>query len=58
MGQRDPVITQFGKPTIETYSFAAEALQDVSTELGVELRVESSDGAERPRRSWSNVYVR
>ena len=57
MGQRDPLITQFGKPTNETYGFAAEMLQEVSRELGVKLRVGSSDGVDRVGRSSSNMYV-
>lgn len=58
MGQRDPEIIQFGKPTSETYSFAAEMLQGVSNELGVELRVGSSGDVGRLGRSSSNMYVR
>jgi hypothetical protein len=57
MGQRDPVITQFGKPTNETYAFATDMLRGVSHELGVDLRVRSSDDVERNGRSSSNMYV-
>lgn len=57
MDQSDPVITQFGKPTKETYSFAADALREISHELGVELTVGSSDDVGRFGRSSSNVYV-
>ena len=58
MGRRDPAITQFGKPTNETYKFAAEMLREVSSELGVELRVGSSDDIGRLGRSSSNMYAR
>ena len=57
MNQKDPVITQLGKPTKETYQFAAEALQEVSSELDIELRVGSSSDVERLGRSSSNMYV-
>jgi len=56
--QKDPVITQFGKPTKETYRFAAEMLQEVSNEFDVELRVGSSDDIENFGRSSSNMYAR
>jgi len=58
MNQKDPVITQFGKPTKETYSFAAEALREVSGESDIELKVGSSGDLERLGRSSSNMYVR
>ena len=58
MDQKDSAITQFGKPTKETYAFATEMLQDISQDLGVELRVGSSDDVERLGRSSSNMYVR
>jgi len=57
MGQRDPAITQFGKPTNETYRFATGMLRGVSNELGVEPRVGSSDDVERLGRSSSNIYM-
>ena len=57
MNQKDPVITQFGKPTEETYRFAAEALRGVSDKLDVELKVGSSDDLERFGRSSSNMYA-
>lgn len=57
MGQDCPMITQFGKPTKETYGFAAEMLREVSRELGVELTVGSSDDVGRFGRSSSNMYV-
>jgi hypothetical protein len=47
MDQKDPVITQFGKPTKDTYGFAAAMLREVSNEFGVTLRVGSSDDAGR-----------
>jgi len=58
MDQKDPMITQFGKPTRETYRFAAEMLREVSDEFDVELRAGSSDDVERLGRSSSNMYVR
>ena len=58
MDQKDPVITQFGKPTKETYRFAAEMLQEVSNEFDAKLRVGSSDDVENFGRSSSNMYVR
>lgn len=58
MNQNDPMITQFGKPTKETYRFAAEMLREVSDEFDVELRAGSSDDVERLGRSSSNMYVR
>jgi len=57
MDQKDPVITQFGKPTKETYHFATGVLQEVSDEFDVELRVGSSDGVEKLGRP-SNMCVR
>ena len=57
MDQKDPVITQFGKPTKETYRFATGVLQGVSDELDVELRVGSTDDVEMFGRSSSNMYV-
>ena len=58
MDQKDPVITQFGKPTKETYRFASEMLREVSDEFDVELKVGSSDDPERLGRSSSNMSVR
>lgn len=58
MNQKDPVITQLGKPTKETYRFAAEALREVSHEFDIELKVGSSGDLERFGRSSSNMYVR
>ena len=58
MDQNDPVITQFGKPTRETYRFAAENLREVCDELDVKLRVGSSDDLEKLGRPLSNMYVR
>ena len=58
MDQKDPVITQFGKPTKETYRFAAEMLREVSDEFDVELRVGSSDDIAKLGRSPSNMFVR
>ena len=58
MNQKDPVITQFGKPTKETYRFATETLRDVSDEFDIGLKVGSSDDIERLGRSSSNMYVR
>jgi len=55
--QKDPVITQFGKPTTETYRFAAEMLRGISDQLDVELRVGSGDDVERLGRSSSNIYM-
>jgi hypothetical protein len=57
MNQKDPVITQFGKPTKETYRFATETLREVSNEFDIELKVGSSDDLETLGRSSSNVYV-
>ena len=57
MNQKDPEITQFGKPTRETYQFAAETLREVGNELDIELKVGSSDDLERLGRSSSNMYV-
>ena len=57
MDQKDPVITQFGKPTKETYRFAAGVLREVSDEFDVALRVGSSDDIEKFGRSSSNMYV-
>jgi len=59
MNQKDPVITQFGKPTKETYRFATGVLQEVSDEFDVELRVGSSGGVDsKLGRSSSNMCVR
>lgn len=58
MDQKDPVITQLGKPAKETYSFAAEVLQGVGDEFGVELKVGASGDVERLGRSSSNMYER
>jgi ribonucleotide monophosphatase NagD (HAD superfamily) len=58
MGQNDPVITQLGKPTRETYSFAADVLREVSDELDVKLTFGSSDDVGTLGRSSSNMYVR
>ena len=55
MNQKDPVITQFGKPAEETYRFAAEALREVSGKFDIELKVGSSDDLERFGRSSSNM---
>lgn len=55
--QNDPVVTQFGKPTAETYRFAAEMLRGISDELNVELRVGSGGDVERLGRSSSNMYA-
>ena len=57
MDQKDPVITQFGKPTKETYHFATRVLQEVSDEFDVKLRVGSSGGVEKLGR-LSNMCVR
>ncbi|KAF9787753.1 HAD hydrolase [Thelephora terrestris] len=57
MGQNDPVITQLGKPTRETYSFAADVLREVSDELDVKLTFGSSDDVGTLGRSSSNIYM-
>jgi len=57
MDQGDPVITQFGKPTKETYNFATDALREISHELGVELTVGSSDDVGSLGKSSSNIYM-
>ena len=55
--QKDPVITQFGKPTKETYHFAAGMLREITDEFDVALRVGSSGDLERFGRSSSNMYA-
>ncbi|KAF9652803.1 HAD hydrolase [Thelephora ganbajun] len=57
MGQKDPVVTRFGKPTKETYRFAAEILREVGNELDIELRVGSNDDLGKFGRSASNIYM-
>ena len=59
MDQKDPVITQLGKPTKETYQFATGVLREVSDDFDVELRVGSSGGVDsKLGRPSSNMYVR
>ena len=58
MERKNPVITQLGKPTKETYCFATEMLREVCDESGVQLRVGSSEDLGKFGRSLSNVYAR
>lgn len=58
MERENPVITQFGKPTKETYRFATEALREVCDESDVQLKVGSRDEFEKFGRSSSNMYAR